>query len=239
MRITSDLIQRATVFINPLGNKEIDLRSSKIQVIENLGVTEDNFDTIDLSDNEIVIFENFPLLKNLKTIFFNNNNISKLKKGYGQTLPNLDTLIFTNNNISDLGELCSLNEFTNLTMLSFAQNPVVTKQHYRLFVIHIIPSLKVLDFNKVKHKERLQAKKMFGGKEGEKLFEEICSKKSTEVIKVDKKESTKETEMKKRISLVIERAKTIEDVQRLTKLLQSGNLTEEILLEFERDSDQK
>jgi hypothetical protein len=29
MRISSDLINRATVFINPLGNKEIDLRGKK------------------------------------------------------------------------------------------------------------------------------------------------------------------------------------------------------------------
>jgi U2 small nuclear ribonucleoprotein A' len=69
-----------------------------------LGVTEDNFDTIDFSDNEIVVFENFPLLKNLRTIFFNNNNITKIKKGYSSTLPAIDTLIFTNNSISELGD---------------------------------------------------------------------------------------------------------------------------------------
>eukprot|EP01091_Cochliopodium_minus_P013763 TRINITY_DN4511_c0_g1_i2.p1 TRINITY_DN4511_c0_g1~~TRINITY_DN4511_c0_g1_i2.p1 ORF type:complete len:156 (+),score=41.65 TRINITY_DN4511_c0_g1_i2:175-642(+) len=155
MRITPDLILKSTSFINPLGNKEIDLRGNKILQIENLGVTEDSYDTIDLSDNEISVFENFPLLKNLKTIFFNNNNIQKIKKGYASTLPQIDTLIFTNNMISDLGEIYSLSEFKTLTMLSFLHNPIVTKPHYRAFVIHIIPSLKVLDFNKVKHKDVL------------------------------------------------------------------------------------
>ena len=219
MRISSDLIKKSTVFNNALGNKEIDLRGNKIQMLENLGVTEDAYDTIDFSDNEIVAFENFPNLRNVRTLFFNNNYISRIKKGYGNCLPNLEILIFTSNSISELGEICSLAEFKKLYMLSFLHNPVIKKQHYRLFVIHVCQNLQILDFSKVKHKERLQAKRLFSGKEGEKLFEELSAKKNEEVTHVEKKESKKEKELKKRISAAINSAKSMEDVQRLTKIL--------------------
>ena len=39
-------------------------------------------------------------------------------------------------------------------MLSFLHNPVTSKPNYRLFVIHKFPQLRVLDFRKVKQKER-------------------------------------------------------------------------------------
>ena len=38
-------------------------------------VCQDQFDTIDMSDNEIRKVDGFPLLKRLKTLFFNNNRI--------------------------------------------------------------------------------------------------------------------------------------------------------------------
>lgn len=47
----------------------------KIPVIENLGATLDQFDTIDMSDNDIRKIDGFPLLKRLKCILFNNNRI--------------------------------------------------------------------------------------------------------------------------------------------------------------------
>lgn len=47
----------------------------KIPVLENLGATLDQFDTIDLSDNEVRKLDGFPLLKRLKTVLMNNNRI--------------------------------------------------------------------------------------------------------------------------------------------------------------------
>lgn len=47
----------------------------KIPVLENLGATLDQFDTIDLSDNEVRKLDGFPLLKRLKTLLINNNRI--------------------------------------------------------------------------------------------------------------------------------------------------------------------
>lgn len=47
----------------------------KIPVIENLGATLDQFDSIDFSDNEIRKLDGFPLLRRLKTLLVNNNRI--------------------------------------------------------------------------------------------------------------------------------------------------------------------
>ena len=53
MRITPDLVAQSPQFTNPLMDREIKLRAYKIPAIENLGATQDQFDTVDLSDNEI------------------------------------------------------------------------------------------------------------------------------------------------------------------------------------------
>ncbi len=45
--------QRAGARLNPLQDRELDLRGYKIPMIENLGVAQDQFDAIDFSDNEI------------------------------------------------------------------------------------------------------------------------------------------------------------------------------------------
>ena len=53
MRLTADMIARSPAFFNPCREREIDLRGNKIAVIENLAATQNQFDSIDLSDNEI------------------------------------------------------------------------------------------------------------------------------------------------------------------------------------------
>ena len=53
MRITPDLVAQSPQFTNPLNDREIKLRAYKIPAVENLGATQDQFDVIDLSDNEI------------------------------------------------------------------------------------------------------------------------------------------------------------------------------------------
>ncbi|XWS44551.1 hypothetical protein CRYUN_Cryun15aG0055900 [Craigia yunnanensis] len=64
-KITADLIWKCPHFFNALNERELDLRGNKFAVIENLGATEDQFDTVDFSDNEIVKLDNFPYLNRL------------------------------------------------------------------------------------------------------------------------------------------------------------------------------
>lgn len=70
VKLTPDLIQQSMQYINPVKDRELDLRGYKIPTIENLGATLDQFDTIDFSDNDIRKLDGFPLLKRIKTLFF-------------------------------------------------------------------------------------------------------------------------------------------------------------------------
>ena len=75
VKLTPNLIQQSFQFINPVKERELDLRSYKIPEIEHLGATLDQFDTIDLSDNDIRKLTGFPLLSRLKCLLLNNNPI--------------------------------------------------------------------------------------------------------------------------------------------------------------------
>uniref|UniRef100_A0A8C2DEU4 Small nuclear ribonucleoprotein polypeptide A' n=1 Tax=Cyprinus carpio TaxID=7962 RepID=A0A8C2DEU4_CYPCA len=152
VKLTAELIEQAAQYTNPVRDRELDLRGYKIPVLENLGATLDQFDTIDLSDNEIRKLDGFPLLKRLKTLLLNNNRICRFGENLEQALPNLKELILTSNNIQELGDLDPLATVKSLTLLSLLRNPVTNKKHYRLYVINKIPQIRVLDFQKVKMK---------------------------------------------------------------------------------------
>lgn len=70
----------------------------------------------------------------------------------GENLPNLDTLILTNNQLHNLADLDPLAQLPALQRLSLLDNPITKKQHYRLYVIHTLPNLRLLDFRKIKQK---------------------------------------------------------------------------------------
>jgi U2 small nuclear ribonucleoprotein A' len=163
MRLTHVIISEAAAFMNPLRLREITLRGFKIPAVENLGATLDQFDVIDLSDNEIQKLENFPLLKRLRKIFVANNHVNRVSEKLTSLLPNLDTLILSNNRIANFSVIDSIGLNSKLEMLSLLENPVTRRPNYRLYTIFKIPSLTVLDFQKVTAKEREAAEKMFGG----------------------------------------------------------------------------
>ncbi|XP_037104078.1 U2 small nuclear ribonucleoprotein A'-like isoform X1 [Syngnathus acus] len=152
VKLSAELIEQAAQYTNPVRDRELDLRGYKIPVLENLGATLDQFDTVDFSDNEIRKLDGFPLLKRLKTLLMNNNRICRIGENLEQSLPALRELILTNNKIQELGDLEPLASVKTLTLLSLLRNPVTNKKHYRLYVVHKIPQLRVLDFQKVKLK---------------------------------------------------------------------------------------
>ena len=238
VKLTVDLIQGAAQYLNPVRERELDLRGYKIPVVENLGATLDQFDTIDFSDNEIRRLDNFPLLSRLKSLHFNNNRIVRIGDSLHESLPKLDSLILTNNNLQDLADIEALSKCSNITMLSFLHNPVAAKPNYRSFVIHKFPMLRVLDFRKVKLQEKEAAKTLFKSKKGKNQLEDIekSAEKRAKTFtpgapitngssNVPPGISNKLTPQQiKDIKASIERATSLEDIERLNHMLRTGQV---------------
>uniref|UniRef100_A0A8C9JR91 U2A'/phosphoprotein 32 family A C-terminal domain-containing protein n=1 Tax=Panthera tigris altaica TaxID=74533 RepID=A0A8C9JR91_PANTA len=104
--------------------------------------------------------DGFPLSRRLKTLLVNNNRIWCIGEALDQALPYLTELILTNNSLVELGDLDPLASLKSLTYLSILRNPVTNKKHYRLYVICKVPQVRVLDFQKVKLKERQEHHKL-------------------------------------------------------------------------------
>jgi len=150
--------------INAVRQREISLRGYQIPAIENLGILQDAYDCIDLSDNSILVLANFPEMKRLITLLLHNNKIKEISKGLGRLAPNLENLMMANNRIDRLSQLDGLAEFGHLLRLNLRDNPVCKRDGYRLYVIARCPSLKHLDFEKIKASERIEAEKVWGKK---------------------------------------------------------------------------
>ncbi|KAK4265100.1 hypothetical protein QN277_026196 [Acacia crassicarpa] len=237
VRLTADLIWKSPHFFNAIKERELDLRGNKIAVIENLGATEDQFDTIDLSDNEIVKLENLPYLKRLGTLLINNNRITRINPNIGEFLPKLHSLVLTNNRLVNLVEIDPLASLPKLQYLSLLDNNITKKPNYRLYVVYKLKSLRVLDFKKVKNKERLEAKNLFSSKEVEEEVQRAPAKVIPSVETPNVPEDTEEQQTSKAaaptpeqiiaIKAAIVNSQTLEEVARLEKALKSGQLPED------------
>ncbi|XP_037553175.1 U2 small nuclear ribonucleoprotein A' [Nematolebias whitei] len=228
VKLSAELIEQAAQYTNPVRDRELDLRGYKIPVLENLGATLDQFDTIDFSDNEVRKLDGFPLLRRLKTILMNNNRICRIGENLEQALPGLRELVLTNNNIQDLGDLDPLASVKTLTLLSLLRNPVTNKKHYRLYVISKLPQLRVLDFQKVKLKERQEAEKMFKGKRGAQLAKDISRRMKTftpgvPVQSENRRTGPSQAEVEA-IKSAISNASSLAEVERLKGMLQAGQI---------------
>jgi len=162
MRLSADLLSESEQHTNSLGEREIILRNLAIPAIEHLGTTRDAFDSIDLTDNRLVRLDNFPRLHRLSHLVLSNNTIESIDgKNFKKNVPNLKYLTLSYNKISKLNEIANIAEgCPNLIFLTLTNNPVVRRQYYRLFTIHRIPTLEVLDFTKIKQSERDKAKRL-------------------------------------------------------------------------------
>ena len=65
-----------------------------------------------------------------------------------------------NNKISDIQEVAKLGTCTKLQRLVLVNNIVTEIPNYRIQAVAKIPSLRILDFNKVTNYERKQAEKI-------------------------------------------------------------------------------
>lgn len=259
MKLTPTLILDAPTYMNPVGERTLLLRSLEIQVIENLGVTNDMFEVIDLTDNEIRILNGLPNLVKLKTLLLGRNsiqimqlnhthNINNNNNNNSHTLINLKTLSLIENNLKNLHDLIGLRNFKNLENLYLNHNPVTNLKNYRLFVIWLLPNLKILDFNKIKEKERNLSSEYFGKNFENKsdLAEKILNSSSNEItlellnsinndinsntliekddLKLNKKINRLSEEEKLSLQQQLENATTLDEIERLENLIKNdGN----------------
>ena len=176
MRFTSDVLLNTQGYLNTYGDRELSLRGMKAPLIENISVLEDQFDVLDLSDNEILALSGFPLLNRLKSVLIQNNRISRISLMIGEktSLPNLEHLILTNNNITSLIDIKELSiSCPKLKVLSFLENSVMLSEHYRKYTIFKFPVLNILDWRKITAKERKSADDFFKSSSGKKVLLDI------------------------------------------------------------------
>ena len=224
MRLTVDLVEGAAQHTNAATrDRELDLRGYKIPQIENLGATLDQFDCLDLSDNDIKKLENFPLLNRLTKLLLNNNRISKIGNIH-ESLPNLEWLILTNNEINSIDDIASLSSVKSLRHLSLLKNPIVTRENYRLSVIYHLPQIKVLDFCRVRLYERKAAAKQF--KDTEKQLEgDVTTVHEFTPGEMEPNEKGKVGHTPEQIEAIkdaIAKASSLEEIERLNQALRSG-----------------
>lgn len=237
MRLTLELLQQAPQSLNPAKQRQLMLRGLKIPTIENLGGSNDSYECIDLSDNDLIKLGNFPPLKRLHVLLLMNNRISRIAEECFDPLPNLVSVTLTGNKLERLVDLEPLTRLKNLERLSLLENPVTKVKHYRPYMIHkCSKSLRILDFNRIKDKERKAAGLLFAGERGKKLLEEIAPPrtagkdpsdlKTAEAVKVGPS-----PEVIERIKKAIAEAETIEEVTRLERALKSGVLPDDLKLD--------
>ncbi|PWN53566.1 L domain-like protein [Violaceomyces palustris] len=245
MKLTPELIARSSSEINSLKDRELDLRGLKIPVIENLGVTRDQNDMIDFTDNDIRYLGNFPKLHQLRHINLANNLVTRIDPKLHNSLPSLNTLVLTNNSISDLGEISHLSKLRKLEYVSFMGNPISREKHYREFVIWKIPKVRVVDFRRVRDQERALAKQLFETSDGRPSVLAVTLSKRTAGLKGEAIEERAEgvardktfepgrptngaagrlmtAEERKAIEEAIEKSESLEEIRRLEERLKMG-----------------
>jgi U2 small nuclear ribonucleoprotein A' len=102
-KLDYDVLSSAPSFLNATKDRELNLRSLKLSLIENLILTKDQNEVIDLTDNQIRVLDNLPTLKRLRTLLLSENRIVRIDFSIAKYLPNLTNLILNNNHLSELG----------------------------------------------------------------------------------------------------------------------------------------
>ncbi|KAH9244277.1 hypothetical protein BASA81_018324 [Batrachochytrium salamandrivorans] len=149
MKLDYELLSKAPSCVNAIGERELCLRGLKLQRIENLTLTKDQNDSIDMTNNSLTRLDAIPHLPRLKTLLLSNNHIAKIDKDISKYIPNLHTLILANNALVDMSSLDALVGFEHLQCLSLLDNPICAAKMYRLYIVHRCPSVRLLDFRRV------------------------------------------------------------------------------------------
>lgn len=181
MKLTPHLVSEAPCHSSPECERTLSLRSLNIPAIENLASVRDTVSAIDLTDNDIQILGDFPILPKVRTLLIARNVIYSVQASIAEYLPDLKTLSLINNSITNFSEIEPLAKLNRLENLYLTGNPIAVNEHYRLWVIWRVDQLLILDFEKIKAKERQEAVKLFGSKDSpSELAQQIMNAKPRE-----------------------------------------------------------
>lgn len=132
-----------------------------------------------------------------------------------------------------------LKEITSIITLSLVGNTVQTKPHYRAFMIHSLPNLRVLDFRKVKKQERAEAEELFSSPDGVALVSALTKKSDNTFVPGQDATSSSTSlpsgvskltpDQRAKIRQAIMNAKSDEELSRLEEALQKGKMPKELV----------
>jgi len=174
----------------------------------------------------------------LHTLLLARNRVSSIQPSVANSIPHLTSLVLTANNFAELADLDALGSFQVLTHLILLDNPVTRKEHYREWVLWRCPRVRFLDFRKVKDAEHKKAAELFGtAQEPTALASKIMGVKSRTFDTTANGAASASTSKSMRVQLtdterkkvqeLIKKAKTLEDIIRLEKMLNEGRVPAE------------
>ncbi|KAK0620391.1 leucine-rich repeat-domain-containing protein [Immersiella caudata] len=243
MRLTADLISNSLSYLNPLKERELDLRGHRIPAIENLGVAGPH-DAFDFTDNDITVLGNFPLSPRVRTLLLARNRIAVVQPSLPAAIPNLKNLVLASNSLAELADLDVLGKFGRLTHLVLLDNPVTKKENYRYWVLWRCPTVRFLDYVKVKDVERLRAKELFGEEDEptelassimglkSKTFDVTAAASSSTGASASRLSRLKLTDKeRKKLQDMIKKADSLEEIIRLERALNEGRLPPGIMVD--------
>ncbi|KDN69656.1 putative U2 small nuclear ribonucleoprotein A [Colletotrichum sublineola] len=234
MRLTAELIKGSLSYLNPLKERELDLREEALTFLDQ----KQPHDSIDFTDNDIQVLGNFPLSPRVQTLLLAHNRVSSIQPALPSAIPNLTQLVLASNQLAELADLDVLAGFKRLTHLVLVDNPVTKKENYRYWVVWRCPSVRFLDYQKVKEAEREKARELFGtAEEPTAQASKIMGIKSKRLdlaasngaaggggttsklsrIKLTDKE-------KERLKEMIKKADSLQEIIRLEKMLTEGTI---------------
>lgn len=245
MRLTADLINNSLSYLNPLKERELDLRGHRIPTIENLGVAGPH-DAIDLTDNDVQVLGNFPLSPRIRTLLLARNRIAAIQPTLPGAVPGLRNLVLASNRLADLPDLEPLRGWKRLTHLVLADNPVSKNEYCRYWVLWLCPTVRFLDYKKVKDVERQKAKELFGTADAPtELASKILDTKSSSTFDIamagasssSAGQTSKLSRLKltdkerKKLEDMIKKADSLDEIKRLEDALDQGKLPPGIMAE--------
>ncbi|POM67854.1 U2 small nuclear ribonucleoprotein A' [Phytophthora palmivora] len=120
-------------------------------------------------------------------LLLHNNHVSKIQENLAEAIPNLEFLMLTGNRIAQLSEVDHLACFSKLDTLSLSGNPVTKRKYYREYVIYKLPHLHVLDFQRIRPRDREAADAFFNSVVGQRAMKEAHGESVAESTQAMKK----------------------------------------------------